>query len=170
MAWVAPWVDVSPLGRSRGGTPAGERARQRTGRRKPLYPWREPHPLVRWLVKQRLPAFRFSYVPGASFKDLSSFVIAGLDPAIHAAARLPLSLCRGGDERVGCLTLRLAELGRLAPRERDRVFTSPHTREKESHCPLPRKTTYRFLPYSVHHSAEERGEALDLNQRRAKDF
>jgi hypothetical protein len=70
------------------------------------------------LVQQRLPAFRFSYVPEArlyvleaSLKDLSS-VIAGLDPAIHAAARLPLSLCRGGDERVGCLTLRLAELGR----------------------------------------------------------
>src|ERR1700689_362289 len=92
MAWVAPWVDVSPLGRSRGGTPAGERARQRTGRRKPPYPWREPHPLVRGLVKQRLPAVRFSYFAGSEPKSFF-FVIAGLDPAIHAAARLPLSFC-----------------------------------------------------------------------------
>jgi len=33
------------------------------------------------------------YVPEASLKDFSSFVIAGLDPAIHAATELPLSLC-----------------------------------------------------------------------------
>jgi hypothetical protein len=39
--------DESPSGENRGGTPAGERARQRTGWRKPTFPWRDPHPLVR---------------------------------------------------------------------------------------------------------------------------
>jgi hypothetical protein len=43
------------------------------------------------VVKQRLPAFRFPYVPEASLKEFSTFVIAGLDPAIHAARKLPLS-------------------------------------------------------------------------------
>jgi hypothetical protein len=36
--------DESPSGENRGGTPAGERARQRTGRRKPTCPWRAAVP------------------------------------------------------------------------------------------------------------------------------
>jgi hypothetical protein len=40
LARIAP-RDHTPLGKSRGGTPAGERARERTGRRKPLLPWRD---------------------------------------------------------------------------------------------------------------------------------
>jgi hypothetical protein len=42
---LSPW-DESPSGQSRGGTPAGERARS-GGRREPPFPWRVPHPLVR---------------------------------------------------------------------------------------------------------------------------
>jgi hypothetical protein len=38
--------DVSPFGESRGGTPAGERARERKGRRKPLLPWRDRTPFA----------------------------------------------------------------------------------------------------------------------------
>ena len=74
--------DVSPLGESRGGTPAGERARERKGRRKPLYPWRDRARSRAGLTTVRLPAFRFP------FFLFSYFVIAGLDPAIHAAKRL----------------------------------------------------------------------------------
>jgi len=48
------------------------------GRRKPLFPWREPHPLVRWLVQQRLPAFRFSFVPEANLKDFLPSSLPGL--------------------------------------------------------------------------------------------
>jgi hypothetical protein len=40
----------------------------------------------------RLPAFRFLYLLEASRKEVSSFVIAGLDPAIHAAERLRQNL------------------------------------------------------------------------------
>ncbi len=75
--------DVSPLGKSRGGTPAGERARERTGRRKPLLPWRDPRAVFACgRCYPRLPAFRFPYFL------FSYFVIAGLDPAIRAAKRL----------------------------------------------------------------------------------
>jgi hypothetical protein len=52
------------------------------GRRKPPTPWREPHPFGAALTTVRLPAFRFL------FSFFLPFVIAGLDPAIHAAARL----------------------------------------------------------------------------------
>jgi hypothetical protein len=66
LARVAPRDDHS-LGKSRGGTPAGERARERKGRRKPPYPWRDPRAAcVRGLTTVRLPAFRFPYVPEAS--------------------------------------------------------------------------------------------------------
>jgi hypothetical protein len=59
--WPGPRLwDEESLGENRGGTPAGERARQRTGRRKPITPWRDPHPLlVRGLTTVHLPAFRF---------------------------------------------------------------------------------------------------------------
>ena len=91
----APWTSLptkpgpdrtkghKPLGQSRGGTPAGERARERTGRRKPLLPWRDPRAVFACgRCYPRLPAFRFPYF------SFSYFVIAGLDPAIRAAKRL----------------------------------------------------------------------------------
>ncbi len=73
--WEEPWWN------------AGRRARPTAeGRRKPPSPWRAPHPLVRdfdYCVCRRS-ASLLSFV-------LLYFVIAGLDPAIHAAARLVLT-------------------------------------------------------------------------------
>jgi hypothetical protein len=58
----------------RGGTPEGERAAFSARRAR----------MVRPLKQMRLPAFRFLFLSSVP----SYFVIAGLDPAIHAAKRL----------------------------------------------------------------------------------
>jgi hypothetical protein len=109
---------------------AGRRARpQAEGRRKPTFPWRDPHPLlVRGLTTVHLPAFRFLYFV------LSYFVIAGLDPAIHAAMRLsaaprmpPVSMDHrvkpGGDEGVW-LFERIDLLNSRAHASRERTDSS----------------------------------------------
>ena len=69
---------TSPLGESRGGTPEGERI--------PKGMRAAPDGAV--VAKQRFPAFRFPFFFRSS---LLPFVIAGLDPAIHAVKRLAQS-------------------------------------------------------------------------------
>ena len=69
LARIAP-RDYTPLGKSRGGTPAGERARKRRAAQA-AFPWRDPRAAcVRGLTTVRLPAFRFPYLPEASRKEL----------------------------------------------------------------------------------------------------
>jgi hypothetical protein len=76
--------DESPFGENRGGTPAGERARKRRAAQA-AFPWCAPHAAcVRASNTLRLPAFYFLFF---------SFVIAGLDPAIHAEGK-PHRICR----------------------------------------------------------------------------
>ncbi len=60
LARIAP-RDYTPLGQSRGGTPAGERARKRRAAQAATS-WRDPRAAcVRGLTTVRLPAFRFPY-------------------------------------------------------------------------------------------------------------
>ena len=63
------------MAQSRGGTPTGVRATLS----------RAPHPIDAEVKTLRLSAFRFP------FYFVPSFVIAGLDPAIHGVARLSQS-------------------------------------------------------------------------------
>jgi hypothetical protein len=77
----------SPSGENRGGTPTGERARKRRAARAELSVARPARRLRAGHETLRLSAFRFPYLPEASRKELP-FVIAGLDPAIHATVKL----------------------------------------------------------------------------------
>jgi len=70
--------DESPAGENRSGTPAGERARKRRAAQAAFLRGASRTPLARGQETMRLPAFRFL---------LFSFVIAGLDPAIHAEGK-----------------------------------------------------------------------------------
>jgi hypothetical protein len=96
------------------------------GRRKPIFSWRAAVPAGTAFMKHCV--CRRS----ASFSFFFSFVIAGLDPAIHAAKRLEQNLDRltslhismdhrvkpGGDEEKGCLTIWAGNSRADAPRER----------------------------------------------------
>ncbi len=92
--------DVSPLGESRGGTPAGERARERKGRRKPLTPWRDPRAVC---VREVLPAFAGVPLP-YFFVARMSKATSGMD--IEASRPYPhiAPLMRATDVRHRCLT------------------------------------------------------------------
>jgi hypothetical protein len=41
------------------------------GRRKPLFPWREPHPLGAVVGEQRLPAFYFPFLSSVTWVEQS---------------------------------------------------------------------------------------------------
>jgi hypothetical protein len=84
----------------------------------------------------RLSAFRLRYF---FFRSFFPFVIAGLDPAIHAAVkhikRLPPSVCllelsmdhrvkRGGDESESRVTVAWHSSGAKARRENENLFPS----------------------------------------------
>ena len=119
--------DVSPLGKSRGGTPAGERARERKGRRKPLLPWRDPRAVFACgRCYPRLSAFRFPYFLLRS-PDERSDIRGG-----HEAARsFPdiAPLIRATARSTGRLTsLFDNSRAHFALRERDRVASAPAQR------------------------------------------
>jgi hypothetical protein len=110
---------------NRGGTPTGERARSGGSAQADHFVARRR---ARWHGVMKHCVCRRS----ASFSFFFSFVIAGLDPAIHAAKRLEQNLDRltslhismdhrvkpGGDEEKGCLTIWAGNSRADAPRER----------------------------------------------------
>jgi hypothetical protein len=77
----------SPSGESRGGTPAGERARKRRAAQAALSLVRTARRLRAGHETLRLPAFRFLFLSFLLFRPFLSVVMAGLVPAIHAFGR-----------------------------------------------------------------------------------
>ena len=116
--------------KNRGGTPTGERARSGGSAQADCSVVRRR---ARWHgVMKHCVCRRFASFCAGSESQRVSFVIAGLDPAIHAAKRLEQNLDRltslhismdhrvkpGGDEEKGCLTIWAGNSRADAPRER----------------------------------------------------
>jgi len=82
---------TSPFGESRGGTPAGERARKRRAAQAALSVARPARRLRAGHQTLRLPAFRFlflSFVIAGHSRSKNGVASLAYDPAIHAAAKL----------------------------------------------------------------------------------